>query len=71
MNRRQPKWRELSFLDNLAAAADAVGFDNADIALGLARVRWESVKDREEFLDALTARSSRPVIAEGANAQLP
>lgn len=71
MKQNQPRWRELSFLDNLSAAADAVGFENADVALGLARVKWESVEEREQFLDALTARSSRQVIAEGANAQLP
>jgi hypothetical protein len=71
MKRRGAQWRELSFLDNLAAAADAVGFDNADIALGLARVDWQSVQDREEFLQALTGRSSREVIEEGVNAKLP
>lgn len=65
-----PRWRPGSFLDNLSAAADAVGFDNVDLAWGLARVKWESVEDREAFLSALTGRSSRQVIAEGASAKL-
>jgi len=71
MRRRAARWTELSFLDNLAAAADAVGFENADMALGLARVNWQSVQEREEFLQALTGRSSREVIQEGVNAKLP
>jgi hypothetical protein len=71
MRRRPARWTELSFLDNLAAAADAVGFENADMALGLARVNWQSVQEREEFLQALTGRSSREVIQEGVNAKLP
>lgn len=45
--------------DNLAAAADSVGFENADIAWGLAQVPWESLTDRDEFLDALTAQRTR------------
>lgn len=65
-----PRWRPGSFLDNLSAAADAVGFDNVELAWGLARVRWESIEDREAFLNALTGRSSRQVIAEGASAKL-
>lgn len=71
MRRRPARWTELSFLDNLSAAADAVGFENADMALGLARVNWQSVQEREEFLQALTGRSSREVIQEGVNAKLP
>jgi hypothetical protein len=71
MRRRPARWTELSFLDNLAAAADAVGVENADMALGLARVNWQSVQEREEFLQALTGRSSREVIQEGVNAKLP
>lgn len=71
MMRRPVSWRELSFLDNFNAAADAVGYNNVDLAWSLGRVRWESVADREAFLDALTGKSSRQVIAEGANAKLP
>lgn len=41
--------------DNLTAAADLVGFQNADIALALARVPWDSIEDRDNFLYALVA----------------
>lgn len=50
----EPTWREGDFYDNLAAAADAVGFNNAGIAFGLAHVEWASVADREAFLTAIT-----------------
>ena len=62
-----PRWRNLSFFDNLAAAADAVGFQNADIALGIARVKWNSVQDREEFLSAITAMPTRDLMNESPN----
>lgn len=71
MNRRRATWRPLSFLDNFNAAADAVGYDNVDLAWSLGRVNWQSIDDREAFLEALTGASSRQVIAEGANAKLP
>lgn len=65
-NPSNPQWRVLSFWDNLAAAADAVGFENADIAVGIASVKWESLGDREAFLDALTAQRSRDIMKDGA-----
>ena len=71
MKPKGASWRTLSFLDNLTATADAVGFENVDLAWGLSRVQWESVADREAFREALTGRSSRQTIAEGANAKLP
>jgi hypothetical protein len=46
-------------LDNFAAAADALGYANADIAWGLARVQWRGVEDRERFLNMLTAIPTR------------
>jgi len=55
-------WVAGSFLDNLSASADAVGLNNLDIAWGLARVQWDSVDQREEFLSLLTAIPSREVI---------
>lgn len=51
---RQPEWRPGSFLDNLNAAAVAVGFENLPIAWGLAKVPWKSTRDRDEFLAAIT-----------------
>lgn len=54
-------WQPLSVYDNFTAAADALGFDNADIAWGLSKVQWESVQDREDFLRSLTAPRSRDI----------
>jgi hypothetical protein len=47
-------WQEGSFLDNLAAAADALGHENVGAAWGLAGIEWASREDREGFLNALT-----------------
>jgi hypothetical protein len=65
---RTVQWRPGSFLDNLAAAADAVGYNNLEIAWGLARVDWETIEDRERFLEALTAQPTRLIGQEGMNA---
>lgn len=40
---------ELSFVNNIAAAVDAIGVRNAPIVFGLAKVDWESVEDRDAF----------------------
>jgi len=48
------RWRQGDFYDNLAAAADAVGYENLEIALGLAHVKYRSIEDREAILTALT-----------------
>jgi hypothetical protein len=47
-------WQDGSFLDNFAAAADALGHENLGAAWGLAGIQWESRDDREQFLNALT-----------------
>lgn len=65
MTKRQHKWREGTVWDNLAAAADIVGFENADIALGLAYVPWDSIQDRNAFLAALAAPRARDIYEEG------
>lgn len=62
-----PKWRAGSFFDNFNAAADAVGFDNVDVAWGLARVNWPSPEARDEFLAALTAKPTRDLMNEQPN----
>jgi hypothetical protein len=59
MMKYKPKWTAGSFWDNFSAAADAVGFENADIAWGLASVPWESIEDRESFLDSITLPRTR------------
>lgn len=55
----RPRWRAGTVWDNFAAAADAIGFDKADIAWGLAQVPWESLIERDEFLDAISAQETR------------
>jgi hypothetical protein len=59
MKKYVSKWIAGSFWDNFSAAADAVGFENADIAWGLARVPWESIEDREAFLDSISSPLTR------------
>jgi hypothetical protein len=59
-----PAWSAGSFWDHLGAAADAVGFENADIAWGIAQVPWESIEDREAFLDSITSPRTRDIIDE-------
>lgn len=49
-----PRWVPGSFVDNLNAAAIKVGYRNLPLAFGLARVPWQSTKDRDAFLDAIT-----------------
>jgi hypothetical protein len=50
---KQP-WQEGTFYDNLAAASDALGFENIGIAWGLAGIHYQSTADREQLLHALT-----------------
>jgi hypothetical protein len=54
MSREQQVWREGDFYDNLAAAVDAVGYENLGVAWGIAHMRFESTKDRDQLLTALT-----------------
>lgn len=65
------RWRPGGFLDNFSAAADAVGYNNLDIAWGLGRVQWPTVEDREAFLDALTARPTRELAGQETSGELP
>jgi len=51
---RRELWRAGDFYDNLAAASDAVGFENLGLALGLAHVKYRSIEDREQILAVLT-----------------
>jgi hypothetical protein len=64
--RRNQAWIEGTVWDNLAAAADVLGFQNADVALGLAYVPWDSVQDRDAFLSALVSPRASDFYREGA-----
>ena len=55
MKRSEQTWQVGDFYDNLAAAADAVGFEHLGVAYGLAMVPWPSVEDREKFLSAISS----------------
>ena len=41
---------ELNFVDNIDAGVKALGLRNAVIVYGLARVKWDSIEDRDAFL---------------------
>jgi hypothetical protein len=58
-------WHAGGFWDNFAAAADAVGFENADIAWGLAKVQWQTLEDREAFFTSIAAPRTRDVMQGG------
>lgn len=45
----------LDFVGNVAAGVDAIGLENAPLIYALAKVRWESVEDRDEVLAWLGA----------------
>lgn len=40
----------MSFVENISAAVDALGLQNAPTAFVLARIPWESREDRDKFL---------------------
>jgi hypothetical protein len=49
----KPSWQELSFVGNFAAAADAFGLNNLGAAWGVAGIPFQSIAEREKFLNAL------------------
>jgi hypothetical protein len=61
---KRGKWKAGTVWDNFAAAADAVGFENADIAWGLAQVPWESIIERDQFFDSLSAQRTRDLYGD-------
>ena len=48
------QWIPGSFLDNFAAAADHLGYENIGAAWGLASIPWPSAAERDGFLNTLT-----------------
>lgn len=51
---KKVKWQQGSFLDNLDRISLKLGYGNLPMAWGLAHVNWNSVEERDNFLDALT-----------------
>lgn len=45
----------LTFVDNIAAGVDKLGLENSPIIFALAKVRWESIEDRDAVMDYLGA----------------
>ena len=39
-----------TFTENIAAAVDALGLENAPIIWGIGRTRWETSEARDDFL---------------------
>lgn len=54
-----------SFYDNIDAAVRALGFRQPGVIWALAQVPWESITDRNTFLDSLASRSYFDVIDSG------
>lgn len=40
----------MSFVNNIAAAVDAIGVEAAGVVYGIALTPWESDEERDEFL---------------------
>lgn len=45
----------LDFVGNVAAGVETLGLENTPLIYALAKVRWESVEDRDEVLGWLGA----------------
>jgi hypothetical protein len=58
MNTPTPQWEPLSFLDNLNAAANHLGYANLPIAWGLATVAWPDLETRDAVFMSLV--NTRP-----------
>lgn len=59
------KWRVGSLYDHIDTFANSLGYENAAIAIKLAMVPWDSVSDRDAFINAITGEL--PVGNEGQN----
>jgi hypothetical protein len=49
------EWSPGSLYDNVDKFANSLGYENASIALTLAMVPWDSVNDRDAFIEVLTS----------------
>lgn len=53
------KWREGTLYDHIDQFANSLGYENAAIAVSLAMVPWESVEERNSFIQAITGDSPK------------
>lgn len=44
------------FEENIAAAVDALGLENAGIIFGIGMTDWETTAERDDFLSRIVAR---------------
>jgi hypothetical protein len=51
------QWVEGTLFDNVDKFATALGYDNAGVVLPLAMIPWQSVQDRNNFIQMLTDKS--------------
>ena len=49
------EWSPGSLYDNVDKFANSLGYENASIALTLAMIPWDSVDDRDAFIEVLTS----------------
>lgn len=49
------EWSPGSLYDNVDKFANSLGYENAGIALTLAMVPWDSINDRDAFIEVLTS----------------
>lgn len=47
-------WLPGSLFDNIDKFANSLGYENAGIAIHLAMQPWESVEDRDAFIQSIT-----------------
>jgi hypothetical protein len=45
-----------SFVDDIAAAVDALGVDDAGVVWGIGMTRWSSDEERNNFLASITQK---------------
>lgn len=53
------KWREGTLYDHIDQFANSLGYENAAIAVTLAMIPWDSIEDRNDFIQAMTGDSPK------------
>jgi hypothetical protein len=48
------EWHPGSLYDNINVFANSLGYENAGIAITLGMIPWESIEDRDAFIETVT-----------------
>lgn len=48
------QWVKGELFDNINTFAQSLGYENANVAIPLGMIPWQSVEDRDSFIRALT-----------------